>query len=79
MNRLARATGLFLLALSAASVAVADTITAEAWREDLAALVEQIESTHLKPFHSVSEVDFREAVARLDTAIPDMADGEIAT
>ena len=78
MIRPERATAVFLLAIAAASGAGADILSDEAWREDLSALAQQIESTHLAPFHTVSETDFHEAVARLDRAIPDMADGEIA-
>lgn len=47
------------------------------WRSDLAYFDELMRRRHPNPFHTVSEADWADAVARLDAAIPDLSDLEI--
>lgn len=56
--------------------AVSD-VEAQAWREDLNALVQGLERTHPDPYHHTPAPDFARAVASLDAAIPRLAAHEI--
>lgn len=52
-------------------------LTAEAWREDLRALVDEVATRHRAPWAHVPEAAFRRAAAELDTRIPALTDRRI--
>lgn len=68
---------LFLFAILLPETAVADEITPEQWREDLAALDQAVRTVHKSPFHTVSEEDFSRMVDTLHERIPELSDQEI--
>ncbi len=47
------------------------------WAEDVAYLVDRIESVHPDPDHSVSEADLREAANALVVELPSLGDDEV--
>ena len=49
----------------------------EAWRADLGFLVRLIENTHVSPFRFTDKTEWRQAVAAVDAAIPEMKNHEI--
>ena len=70
-----------VLALFAAAFALrpaAADPTAEAWREDLRTLAEQLPRIHADAFHAVSREEWGREVAALDRAIPTMTPNAIA-
>jgi hypothetical protein len=58
-------------------VAHAQSTTTEAWRHDLAALVDSIEARHVDPFHAVSASAWRTAVQDVHDRIPTLAPHEV--
>lgn len=52
-------------------------LSVEQWREDLRYLAEQMPSKHKSLFHTMTEAEFRAAVAQLDTDIPKLNNDEI--
>lgn len=70
-------------ALAIAAIAVlASSSTAHSqrdqqWREDLDALVAGLRANHPNPFHGIPEPEFLEAVAALDSDIPNLTDGQV--
>ncbi len=59
------------------TLATVSDAEAQAWREDLSALVHGLELTHPDPYHHTSEADFARAVESLDATIPRLAAHEI--
>lgn len=57
--------------------AAAQTQRPEAWRSDLATLVELLEARHPEPYHTLPRAEFADAVGRLRQRIPALDDHEI--
>ena len=76
---LAAALGLFGSALGASPGFPdgSELSSTQAWRADLAEMVEAIRTVHFAPFHRTSEADFMDRVDALDAAIPELTDREI--
>lgn len=53
------------------------SLSVEQWREDLRYLAEQMPLKHKSLFHTMTEAEFRAAVARLHADIPKLNDDEI--
>lgn len=53
------------------------SLSVEQWREDLHYLAEQMPLKHKSLFHTMTEAEFRAAVAQLDADIPKLNDDEI--
>ncbi|ANM31493.1 hypothetical protein ABI59_20875 [Acidobacteria bacterium Mor1] len=68
---------MLLLACGAADQPVRVELPAEAWLEDLDALARELPSRHVRPFHHVSEEQWRKTVADLGRRIPDLSESEI--
>lgn len=60
-----------------AQASTGNTLTSAQWRVDLRYLVGQIEKTHPRPFHSVSQQQFLAQVATLDDKIPSLTNHQI--
>lgn len=54
-----------------------ESLTKEQWREDLKYLAKELPSRHKNVFHTVTEAQFRAAVAELTAAIPSLQEHEI--
>ena len=65
------------LACGGATAACAQSIPAEAWRHDLAALADSIEARHVDPFHAIADTAWRRAVQDVHDRIPAMAPHEV--
>ncbi|MDX1660167.1 MAG: S41 family peptidase [Gemmatimonadota bacterium] len=71
---------LFVLLVSfllSASTSIAQTDRPDAWRADLATLVERLEARHPDPYHTVSESELRSRVEELDSRVPRLGDHQI--
>jgi hypothetical protein len=77
MKRLFNGVLLGILLIGIAGTVVAQSLTPEQWREDLAFLSLSISSKHPNPFHAISEESFGTRVARLHESIPSLEDHEI--
>ena len=77
MKRIFRGVLLGVLLIGVTGTVVAQSLTTEQWREDLAFLSLSITSKHPNPFHAVSEESFGSRVDRLNEAIPSLKDYEI--
>jgi len=77
MKRLFNGVLLGILLNGFTGTVVAQSLTPEQWREDLAFLSSSISSKHPNPFHVISEESFRTRVARLHESIPSLKDHEI--
>jgi hypothetical protein len=77
MKRLFDGVLLGILLIGIAGTVVAQSLTPEQWREDLAFLSLSISNEHPNPFHAISEESFRTRVARLHESIPNLKDHEI--
>jgi len=60
-----------------ASRAQGDPARDTAWREDLAALAQELPQRHVEPFTKIGQADFEAAVAALDAEIPRLDDDQI--
>jgi len=65
-----------LLGLCGTKAAQSQTLTTEAWRQDLEALVHGIETRHVDPFHTASDSAWRVAVQHVYERIPGFAPHE---
>lgn len=78
MIRILLVTGLVTIAsLAHANASPQQVLSNQQWREDLSQLAAAIKDIHFKPFMELSEVQFDEAVDRLNAQIPTKSDREI--
>jgi tetratricopeptide (TPR) repeat protein len=59
------------------SVAGANRLTSEEWREDLRTLAEQLPERHANAFHTITPERLETAISVLDKRIPNLADHQI--
>lgn len=60
-----------------ASTSIAQTDRPDAWRADLATLVERLEARHPDPYHTVSEAGFESRMEELASRVPRLEDHQI--